>query len=215
MIAPVRPRILAIDPGSFESGVVVYDPVIDSPVVFAKKLDNLLLLRSLRERSLPLAADDGAPAVDLSARHVLAIEWMRANGMKTSNEDFETMAWVGRFVEAWGHEWHPVWRRHEKQHLLGHVHGNDTQIRAELIERFGGDAAIAKRRACPTCHGAGLRGRGAQRGPCAACEGSGKTGSDGVLAGVTTDCWSALAIAVTYAERGPSVATAQAAESTT
>lgn len=170
MIAPVRPvppRILAVDPGSTRSGVVLYDPVCSEPVVYAAKSENVHLVRDLRHGEM-------SPEMPLY-RAVLVVEMMRARGMPFSNDEMRTLVWLGRFIEAWGGEYHEVYRADVKLHLCGSVKARDSNIRAALIDRFGGkDRAI-----------------GCKRAP-------------GPLYGVKADAWSALALAVTHAERGAS-----------
>ena len=173
MIARVSPRLLAIDPGSVASGVVLYDPVCSEPVVYARKVENETMLAWLRAKAIPRAAE--ADVAFLTGPHVLVVEMMRARGMPFSNEEMRTLVWLGRFIEAWGGEWREVYRQDVKIHLCGTAKARDANIRAALIDRFGGkDAAI-----------------GCKRAP-------------GPLYGVKADAWSALALAATYAERGAS-----------
>lgn len=167
MISRVAPRIVAVDPGSTASGVVLYDPVCSEPVVYAAKVDNANLVRELRlgelSTELPLS------------RSVLVVEMMRARGMPFSNDEMRTLVWLGRFIEAWAGEYHEVYRADVKLHLCGSVKARDSNIRAALIDRFGGkDKAI-----------------GCKRAP-------------GPLYSVKADAWSALALAATFADRGAS-----------
>ena len=172
MIARVAPRIVAVDPGSESSGVVLFDPVCSEPVVYAAKVENDHLLAWLHAKAIPY---DVAGWHHLTGPHVLVVEMMRARGMPFSNEEMRTLVWLGRFIEAWGGEWREVYRQDVKIHLCGTAKARDANIRAALIDRFGGkDAAI-----------------GCKRAP-------------GPLYGVKADAWSALALAATYAERGAS-----------
>lgn len=171
VIAPVKPRILAIDPGSVSSGCVLFDPVCEEPVVYAAKVDNTYLVNALRSRVL---LSDPA-CVEVVGPHVLVVEMMRARGMPFSNEEMRTLVWLGRFIEAWGGEYREIYRQDVKLHLCGSAKARDANIRAALIDRFGGkDRAI-----------------GCKRAP-------------GPLYAVKADAWSALALAATYAERGAS-----------
>jgi len=176
MIAPNRPappRILAIDPGSAASGVVLYDPVCSEPVVYAAKVENVHLVRDLRNGEV-------SPEMPLSGA-VLVVEMMRARGMPFSNDEMRTLVWLGRFIEAWGGEWAEVYRQDVKLHLCGSVKARDGNIRAALIDRFGGkDKAIGNKRA------------------------------PGPLYAVKADAWSSLALAITYTERGGSRAAKEA-----
>jgi len=107
----------------------------------------------------------------------LAIEMPSAAGM-AGKSLFETCYWVGRFVEAFGPDSSTRVRRHHvRMHLLHSATGKDSLIRAALIERWGGkDAAI------------GGKGRGKAKTPC------------GPLHGIASHAWSALAVAVTWAD---------------
>lgn len=103
----------------------------------------------------------------------LAIEMVSSYGMPVGEEIFETCVWIGRFIQRWGGRFVKVKRGEIKMHLCGSPHAKDPNIRAALIEKYGGkDAAI------------------------------GKKGAYGPLHGVTEDVWSALAVATTYRERG-------------
>ena len=102
---------------------------------------------------------------------VLVIEKIESFGMAVGAEVFETVYWSGQFAEAA----HPLavarlTRRAVKLHLCGSARAKDGNIRQALIDRFGGPDAI---------------GRKATPGP---------------LHGVAGDVWSALAVAVTYAD---------------
>lgn len=129
-----RPRVLAIDPGSTASGVVVFDADIPSgPVVYAAKLDNVALLAALRDRELP--------AVSLSGPHVLVVEMIASYGMPVGREVFETCVHIGRCLEAWSGPTHRVYRREVKEALCHSPKANDATVRRAILDRFGGDAA--------------------------------------------------------------------------
>lgn len=162
------PRILAIDPGYAQSAWLVFDaPAFDAPghVDNFGISPNSAVLELLRE-GLP-----GRPGV-------IVIEQFESFGMIAGREVFETIRWAGRFEEAA----HPtpvelLPRRAVKLAICHDSRAKDANIRAALIDRFGGAAAI---------------GRKADQGP---------------LYGIAKDVWSALAIAVTYADQlggGPS-----------
>ena len=115
-------------------------------------------------------------------RHSLAshcvIEMVASYGMAVGREVFETVFWIGRFAERWEGDRmtstpaHRMFRLQVKQHLCHDSRAKDGNIRAALIDRFGPgkDRAI---------------GRKATPGP---------------LFGVSSDVWSALAIAVTFTD---------------
>lgn len=104
---------------------------------------------------------------------ILVIEQIAAMGMAVGAEVFETVFWSGRFAQAWGGRWHRVKRHEVKMHLCGNMRAKDANIRQAIIDRFGPGKEIAI---------------GTKRNP-------------GPLYKVSGDCWSALAVAVTYADR--------------
>jgi hypothetical protein len=103
----------------------------------------------------------------------LAVEMVASYGMAVGAEVFDTCVWVGRFVERWGGDDHElIYRADVKLHLCHDKRAKDTNIRQALIDRYGPGKAAA----------VGLKA------------------SPGPLYGLTGDCWSALAVAVTVAE---------------
>ncbi len=104
--------------------------------------------------------------------HVLAVEWITSYGQIVGREIFETCAWVGRFEEAFPGPAYRVARRDVKLHLCNSVRAKDSNIRQALLDRFGGSRKAAL-------------GTKAKPGP---------------LYGFKTHLWSALGVAVTYAE---------------
>jgi hypothetical protein len=101
----------------------------------------------------------------------IVIEWIESYGMPVGREVFETVWWAGRFTEA--AQPTPVVqlpRRDVKLHLCGSPRAKDVNVRQALLDRFGGKSA---------------KGTMAKPGP---------------LYGIANDAWSALAIAVTYAD---------------
>lgn len=102
----------------------------------------------------------------------VVLEQIESFGMAVGRDVFETVRWAGRFEEAL----HPIpvaqlSRRSVKTHLCGSMKAKDPNVRQALIDRFGGDTVAIGRKAAP-----------------------------GPLHGISKDVWSALAIAVTYAD---------------
>lgn len=200
-VAP-RPRLLCIDPGSSASGVVLLDLDIPSgPVVWAAKVENHDLVGWLRSRAVV-----GGP--DLSGPHVLVVEMIASYGMRVGAEVFETCVMIGRCLESWSGESVRIFRREVKLAMCGSPRANDADIRHAILDRFGGkSAALARPTKCPTCKGAGKFGigRGSKRTThdCHACGKTGLVGAPGPLHGVIRDCWSALALGLTYSESAP------------
>ena len=161
--------LLAIDPGSSRSAWVRYDPatraVEDSAIE-----PNDELLRRLRGGHLVALG-----TAFLVGAETVVIEWTAPRGMPASAELFETMWWAGRFAEAARPV--PVERLHRamvKRWVCGTTAAKDSNVRAALIDRFGGPGG--KETAI---------GRKAAPGP---------------LYGVRADVWQALAVAVAWAD---------------
>ena len=113
-------KILALDPGTTETGMVVYDGrVLDSGV-----MPNDELVKWLEYR-----CDDGTH---------LAIEMIASYGMAVGREVFETCRWIGRFQQAW----HTpeavefVYRREVKMLLCGTMKAKDPNVRQAIIDLF-------------------------------------------------------------------------------
>lgn len=107
------------------------------------------------------------------AYDVLVVEKIESFGMAVGAEVFETVWWSGRFAQTAMHfdkQTARLPRKAIKLHLCGSMRAKDGNIRQALIDKYGGTKAI------------------------------GKKASPGPLYGVAGDCWSALAVCVTYAE---------------
>ena len=112
-------RILAIDPGHSQSAVVGWD----GKEIFGKET-------LLNEQVIPLLL--GSSAYDM-----LAIEMVTCYGKKVGKDIFETVFWIGRFVQAWSNKYKRIYRKTVAAHLCNSVQANDAKIRAALITRFG------------------------------------------------------------------------------
>ncbi len=147
--------IIAIDPGYTQSAIVHYDP-LRKAVVESLYEDNPYVIKWLDGR------EEGT----------LVIEHIASYGMPVGQEVFDTCVWIGRFVQVWGGQSHLLYRKHVKLFLCGSTKAKDGNIRAALLDKFGGS-----------------RARGTKRQP-------------GPLYGLAGDKWAALAVAVTWAETG-------------
>jgi len=114
--------ILGIDPGTTESAYVVLHK---GTIVSSAKLPNFEL-RALLPK--------------LQGYRILAIEGMQSYGLPVGREVFDTVCWIGRFIEAstapvvW-----PVFRPAVRAHHLGVAKGKsgDAAIRRAMLARFG------------------------------------------------------------------------------
>jgi hypothetical protein len=111
--------ILAIDPGTEQSGWVLYenDRVRDCGVMLNREI---------------------LDAIDRGGFDEMAIEMIASYGMAVGREVFETCVWIGRFVQA---SRDPdavrlVYRRDVKLHLCGSPKAKDTNIRQALLDMF-------------------------------------------------------------------------------
>lgn len=111
--------ILAIDPGTEQSGWCLYDTerVIDCGVS-----PNDSLLYGIND----MAAD------------FLAIEMVASYGMAVGKDVFETVRWIGRFQQAWNSPDDAllIYRRDVKLHLCNSAKAKDANIRQALLDMF-------------------------------------------------------------------------------
>lgn len=154
------PIILAIDPGPDDSGFVVWNAATSRARAFGK-ISNQQLLAELRGGL--------SPEVD-----VVVIEDFQTFGMPVGREVFQSVRWSGRFEEAVGDSRPVVYilRSTVRATMCGSMKAKDVNVRAAIIERFGGKEEAIGRKASP-----------------------------GPLHGMAADVWSALALALTHAEK--------------
>jgi hypothetical protein len=174
----MRPTsVLAIDPGPKESAWVLWEPgAREHTDIFSHgKSVNDDLLHDLRVGGLTRSAD------------VVVVEMVASYGMAVGAEVFETCVAIGRFIEAsrtiiatWRIIEPPlppprqtalVYRRDVKLHLCHSAQAKDANVRQAIIDRFGGKDSAIGRKATP-----------------------------GPLYGIKADEWSALAVALYYAD---------------
>lgn len=114
-------------------------------------------------------------SLPLASVNFLVIEMIASYGMPVGKTVFETCVWIGQFISHWwwSDDYMLIYRSEIKTHLCNSVRAKDSNIRQALIDRFGGsrDKAIGTKK------------------------------NQGVLYGISKDLWSALAVAVTYADQ--------------
>lgn len=125
------PVILAIDPGTTESGWCLLRP--NGGRIDAGVSSNTDLLAGLAY----MPAD------------VMAIEVFEARGMPIGQESIETIIYTGRLMQAWGHSVRRVKRSEVKRHLCGSLRAKDGNVRQALIDLYGGKDAAVGRKATP------------------------------------------------------------------
>lgn len=119
-------RIIGIDPGTTESAVVLWS---EGEIQSHYKLPHQDVLGLLKQLS-----DDSVTK--------LAVEMVASYGMPVGREVFETVLWIGRYIECWLtlHPFsttHLVYRRDVKVYLCGSMKAKDGNIRQAIIDRFG------------------------------------------------------------------------------
>jgi hypothetical protein len=116
-------RILAVDPGTEQSGWVEF---IDGVVKDSGVMENGDLLELL-------GSDHWR-----TEGYELALEMISSYGMPVGREVFETCVWVGRFKQQWHHPAavRLVYRRDVKQYLCGSAKAKDANIRQALLDMF-------------------------------------------------------------------------------
>lgn len=129
---------LAIDPGSEQSGWVVYDSR-HNKILNSGFQSNTEIAFSLRE---------GGFTATMEPLHHCAIEDIASYGMAVGKEVFRTCKWIGRFSETWyqasGIEPIEVERRLIKLHHCHSSRATDANVRQALIDRFGAPGTKSK-----------------------------------------------------------------------
>ena len=116
-------RILAIDPGTIQSGYVLYSP---GQTVFGETVPN--------ERVFQV--------IESTAPDVIAVEMIASYGMPVGREVFETCVWIGRYVQYCLEHGKPfprfVYRKDVKMALCQSPRAKDANVWQALVDRFGG-----------------------------------------------------------------------------
>lgn len=151
-------RVAAIDPGTTESAIVIWD---GSKVVYAAVEPNEQMVNHVRGLSNPMTP--------------LVIEKIESYGMAVGAETFETVYWTGVFAEAHGRATtFRMGRKAVKIHHCNSVRATDANIRAAIVDRFGGKSVAF-----------------------------GKKSDPGPLYGITGHKMAALALALAWVESNP------------
>lgn len=117
--------VYGIDPGTIESGWVLWDGkrVLDCGIS-----PNQELLERLR---------DGGKGEPIP----MFIEMIACYGMAVGKETFETCLWIGRFTEVWSileFPWHLVYRLQVKTHHCHSAKAKDSNISQAIRDKYGG-----------------------------------------------------------------------------
>lgn len=124
--------VLALDPGTEKSALLHWD---GKEILLAVLEPNGDILKRLEE------FPNYNPVI-------LVIEMVEGMGMPVGQETFETVFWSGRFAQIFGFEdVRRMGRKAVKRHICGSTRATDANIRAALIDRFGGEErAVGKKR---------------------------------------------------------------------
>lgn len=122
--------ILALDPGTTETGFCLFDGkrVVRSGIASNPQIISTVLVY--------------APQPDC----ILAIEMIASYGMAVGREVFETCVWIGRFQQAWREPGavQLVFRNTVKVHLCGSARAKDPNIRQALLDALGPQGTKAR-----------------------------------------------------------------------
>lgn len=124
--------VLALDPGTEQSALVHWD---GKAILLAVIEPNDAILKRLEEFPTDQAV-------------TLVIEKVEGMGMPVGQETFETVFWSGRFAQVFGFEdVRRLGRKAVKAHICGSTRATDANIRASLVDRFGGEVkAVGNKR---------------------------------------------------------------------
>ena len=152
--------LLAIDPSPIRTGWVLYNTDRKIPM----------------DSGICTAAEFRDTMLHSYVADAVVIETVESFGMAVGKSVFDTVEWIGRFLQVCEDQGIPVTRmprREVKLHLCNSCRAKDGNIRQACMDRYGStkDAAI------------------------------GKKASPGLLHGFKGDMWAALALALTLTER--------------
>lgn len=123
----MRTLVLSIDPGDVQSAFVLLQRVDRKWAILDKGiLPNLTLLKRIKNRDFATVPE------------MMAIEMIASFGMPVGKTIFETVFWIGRFVQAWSpKKWDRIYRQEVKLHLCGQPRAKDANIRQALLDMLG------------------------------------------------------------------------------
>ena len=169
------PRILAIDPGTLESGYVIFEDgkIIDKGIEVNELLRDTIKIRDY---------------------DTLVIEMVASYGMPVGKEVFETCLWIGRFIECTKRKVKLIERRDVKLHLCKNATAKDSNIRQAVIDKYGGDSKALAGKKC-SCKNGETKTKIPK--PCLKCNATGWIIQPGPLYYVSSHEWAALGLALT------------------
>ena len=116
-------KILAIDPGNVQSAFVLMESE-------QGKILNMGIEKN----------EDISRRIYAADHDVLVCEMIASYGMPVGKEVFETVLWIGRFIEAEPQIFLLVYRKDIKIHFCNSMRAKDSNIRQALLDRLGKEA---------------------------------------------------------------------------
>lgn len=124
-------RLVAVDPGQFESAWMLLDCESRLPLAFATEA-NAAVLAHLDTFSRLEGAKRGRYEIPLMIEMVSHY----GSGMAVGQSVFDTCVVIGRMIQAWRGPYHLLKRREIKLTLCGNARAKDSNIRQALIDRY-------------------------------------------------------------------------------
>jgi hypothetical protein len=115
--------ILAIDPGTVQSAFVLWDSLQKS-ILEKGIVQNEAMLHRVMQKDYD----------------IMACEMIASYGMPVGREVFETVLWIGRFVQATHDKHSLIYRKDVKMHLCNSTRAKDGNIRQALLDLLGKEA---------------------------------------------------------------------------
>lgn len=211
---------MAIDPGNIGSGWVIWRE--DSEAI-----SGITIRHHGRDRNVDIRKFMARHSNFTGACH-LEIETSQPRGQAVSGEMMQTLIQIGRILQMWRGKWSYVFREKVKHVICGNPGVKDTNVRAALLDYFGGEATAIGGKKCSKCKGNKTVGRAEcpkckktaqkdndcthcnggkdksvyRKRRCPQCRGRGLQTPKGPLHGIAEHEWAALAVAVYWLEVG-------------
>jgi len=157
-------KLLCIDPGTEVSGALVLDTETKEVSWAKPEIKNEVLIQEI-------------PFVHCYTCERMAFEMIAGMGMSVGATTFETVLWMGRFIQAFGAEnCDRIYRRDVKLNLCGSSRAKDKNVRQAILDLY------------PAEGGGTTPQIGTKKQP-------------GPLYGVSKHAWSALAVGLTWIQQ--------------
>jgi hypothetical protein len=116
-------RLVAVDPGTFESAYVSFDP--DTKIIHDRgQADNQAVLIWLEKQRRVFGCER------------LVIEMIKSYGNAMGDSTIETCVWIGRFIERWSGPVDKLPRKTIVTTLCMNPRANDSNVRRALLDMY-------------------------------------------------------------------------------